>query len=176
MSGDLPQIGINNLFVYPNSMDSILFIATDAGVYFTDNSGINWVRVGGNMPLIPVFDIDVDMVNNKLIAGTFARSIQSFPIDSIVSSNVITSNQINNDPLQAVTVYPNPSKDYLYIGNLSEKTEIIIYNVIGEVVKQKITDQNNKKINISDLKQGSYFIKINTAFNSKTFKIIKHEN
>ena len=57
--------------------------ATDAGVYATVNAGVNWERLG-NMPWIPVYDLVVDTVERRLVAGTFSRSIQSFPLDSIL--------------------------------------------------------------------------------------------
>ena len=59
-------------------------VASDAGVFATVNSGENWERLG-TMPWIPVFDLEVDHEMNRLVAGTFARSIQSFPSDSILA-------------------------------------------------------------------------------------------
>ena len=37
------------------------------------------------MPWIPVFDLEVDNDMGRLVAGTFARSIQTFPVDSILA-------------------------------------------------------------------------------------------
>ena len=54
------------------------------GVFATVNHGTNWERLG-SMPWIPVFDLAVDTEMNRLVAGTFARSIQSFPTDSILA-------------------------------------------------------------------------------------------
>jgi hypothetical protein len=64
--------------------EEVWVVASDAGVYATVNSGTNWERLG-EMPWIPVYDLVVDPVENRLVAGTFARSIQSFPTDSILA-------------------------------------------------------------------------------------------
>ena len=59
-------------------------MGSDAGVFATVNSGVNWERLG-SMPWIPVYDLVVDTDQNRLVAGTFARSVQSFPTDSILA-------------------------------------------------------------------------------------------
>lgn len=91
ISGDLPQLPVNDLFVLPGHADSVLFAGTDAGVYFSLNSGGNWARLGANQPFIPVFDLEHNIGKNELVAATFARGIWSFPLDStFVQQNQVT--------------------------------------------------------------------------------------
>lgn len=82
ISGDLPQLPVNDLLILPGHADTVLFAATDAGVYFTRNSGANWARLGANMPFIPVFDLEQNIARNELVAATYARGIWTIPIDS----------------------------------------------------------------------------------------------
>lgn len=85
IDGDLPDLAINEAEIsYAN--DSIIFVATDGGVYYTINQGAHWMRLGNNMPVMPVYDIEIDQLNSKLVAGTFARSMMSIGIDSILNS------------------------------------------------------------------------------------------
>ena len=42
ISNDLPNLPINDVYILPGQADSVLFVATDAGVYATLNSGENW--------------------------------------------------------------------------------------------------------------------------------------
>jgi len=83
ISGDLPDLAINHIEVMPNNNGNVIFVATDGGVYATLNSGQNWDRLGGNMPFIITYDLAINLAKNELVAGTFGRSIQSFPLDSI---------------------------------------------------------------------------------------------
>ncbi|MEO0580596.1 MAG: PKD domain-containing protein [Bacteroidota bacterium] len=85
ISGDLPQQAVNDIYIYPGS-DELIFVATDGGVYGTANGGDNWHRIGNNMPSIPVYDLEIDLVAKQLIAGTFARSIMTFPLDSLTQN------------------------------------------------------------------------------------------
>ncbi|MEM8906413.1 MAG: T9SS type A sorting domain-containing protein [Bacteroidota bacterium] len=81
--GNLPQLAINDLYVLPNHAGNVLFVATDGGVYATTNAGVEWTRMGSNFPVVPVYDLAFNWENNLLIAATFARSILTFPLDSI---------------------------------------------------------------------------------------------
>ena len=88
ISGNLPQVPVNQLFIAPGSLDSILVAATDAGVYATRNSGQNWFRLGSNLPSVPVFDFAHNIARKELVAGTFGRGIWTFPIDSIKAQQI----------------------------------------------------------------------------------------
>ena len=79
-TGDLPDHPAND---WRALNDSTWVIATDFGVYHTESWGAHWERVG-DMPFIPVFELDVDTAGGALVAATFARSIQTFPLDSLV--------------------------------------------------------------------------------------------
>jgi len=91
ISSDLPQVPVNDLLVLPGYSDQVLFAATDVGVYFTTTGGVSWSRLGGNMPYIPVFDLERNPVRKELVAATFARGIWTFPFDSVfVQQNPVT--------------------------------------------------------------------------------------
>ncbi len=87
IAGNLPNLAINDIEVIPNRGDSTLFVATDGGVYLTLNQGGSWQRVGSNMPFIPVFDLAYNTIMREVVAATFARSIYTFPLDSISVDN-----------------------------------------------------------------------------------------
>jgi photosystem II stability/assembly factor-like uncharacterized protein len=89
--GDLPYISINDLVVIPEQKDSILFVATDAGVYGSLNAGKNWYKLGANLPLIAVYDLEYVPEKKELIAGTFGRSIHTYNIKSILEKEYTLS-------------------------------------------------------------------------------------
>lgn len=86
IAGNMPNLGINDIIALPSTSDSTLFLGTDAGVYFSLDRGAIWEPLGTQMPSVPVYDLAIDEANNRLVAGTFARSIYSFPLDSLPSS------------------------------------------------------------------------------------------
>jgi photosystem II stability/assembly factor-like uncharacterized protein len=70
----LPQAPINDVIRHP-SKPKWLFIATDVGVFRTTNLGKTWIKVGDNLPLVPVNDIDLPAGSETLYAATYGRSV-----------------------------------------------------------------------------------------------------
>ena len=98
ISGNLPPFAVNDIEL-SNLNDSLIFVATDGGVYYTMNMGVNWDRLGTNLPLFQVYDIELEPSTGKLIAGTFARSIWSIGVDSILSSFKLALAVSGNDTI-----------------------------------------------------------------------------
>jgi photosystem II stability/assembly factor-like uncharacterized protein len=169
INGDLPDFGINHIEILDNHEDSILFIACDGGVYFTTNSGDNWNRVGDNMPTILVFDIEIDYDANRLVAGTFSRSIQSLSLDSLLD----ISTGIFENQLTSFKLFPNPTVDELTIDYPSsiQNSNWEIRNINGEIVKQG--NLNSRKIDVNNLSSGLYFFMLNVNQKIEVKKWIK---
>jgi photosystem II stability/assembly factor-like uncharacterized protein len=70
----IPQAPVNDVVRHP-SKRNWLFIATDVGVFRTTNLGKTWTKVGANLPLVPVLDIDLPADGRTLYAATYGRSI-----------------------------------------------------------------------------------------------------
>jgi photosystem II stability/assembly factor-like uncharacterized protein len=70
----LPQAPINDVIRHP-SKPKWLFVATDVGVFRTTNLGKTWIKVGDNLPLVPVNDIDLPAGSDTLYAATYGRSV-----------------------------------------------------------------------------------------------------
>ena len=78
------------------------------------------------------------------------------------------------DNIDAIKVFPNPVKDYLYISNIEKGTEITLYNINGGLIRTISTNYNNKtlKINFSSLAKGVYIINMKTNKTEVQKKII----
>ena len=70
----IPQAPINDVIRHP-SKKNWLFIATDVGVFRSTNLGKTWIKVGANLPLVPINDIDLPAGSDTLYAATYGRSI-----------------------------------------------------------------------------------------------------
>ncbi|KAA3635081.1 MAG: T9SS C-terminal target domain-containing protein [Bacteroidetes bacterium] len=159
IAGDLPNLAINDVYVLPGFQDSVIFVGTDGGVFGTINSGEHWHRLGNNMPIIPIYDLEFNVARNELVAGTHARSIMSYNLDSIlVVPEVI--NQIEEIIEKELTVYPSPAKDRINLENsFSGPVHITLSDVNGKMVME-ITDWINQEIEVDHLTAGLYFIQV----------------
>lgn len=71
---------------------------------------------------------------------------------------------------QAISLYPNPSSDYIRIANATQTFSGSIVNMLGQNVKDFALD-NDHPIDVRTLSKGTYLVKLN---NSKTVKFIKN--
>ena len=70
-----------------------------------------------------------------------------------------------------VTIYPNPTDNYLFIEGNKNPISISIYNLLGAEV---ITKSNTNKIDVSELSNGVYIIKISDGVSQIDRKFIKN--
>ena len=71
----------------------------------------------------------------------------------------IGSLSVNDNNLQNVIIYPNPTNTILNIEN-AENSIIEIYDLLGRVVLFKNNIATNNQLNVSNLPIGTYLIKI----------------
>ena len=86
------------------------------------------------------------------------------------SDTTVNPNQVTPKD-NVVSIYPNPAKDYFYIGNLGslKAKQVMVFNVVGNKVLD-YTVKNNEGININRLPSGKYFVKIILSNNTQTMK------
>jgi len=163
ISGNLPQFAINSIFVLNGYGDSVIFVGTDGGVYHTLNRGQNWERTGTGMPVIQIFDLAYDDTNHILVAGTFARSLMTMELESIVKKYVPIVGGINFKKIDA-SVYPNPATDFVNIKfeETIDNANLIINDIQGRILfTERLINTNSITVNIADFKEGLYFILVN---------------
>lgn len=68
---------------------------------------------------------------------------------------------VNNQFFAEIQVYPNPAENEIFIDNLPQGTKNIkIINLFGTIVYEKNIKQNNKRIQVNNLQNGIYVLKI----------------
>ena len=74
-----------------------------------------------------------------------------------------------------ISVYPNPVQDRLYIEAETEVEDVIVYDIYGRVqnLRNTETQKLRNSIDVSKLKAGIYFVKINTEKGNIVKRIIK---
>ncbi len=173
IAGNLPNMAVNAIVVLPFKHDSIIFVATDGGIYGTEDAGTQWDRVGDNMPIYPVFDLVYDNLQRRLVAGTYARGMYSISIDSIIP-DLIDGFQCPIADIN-ILIFPNPAHNYINIeSSLHQNTKIELFNAEGKQVSVHNFNKNEKiRIDIRNMKNGIYFVKINIDNQYIIKKLIK---
>ncbi|MCQ2188987.1 MAG: T9SS type A sorting domain-containing protein [Paludibacteraceae bacterium] len=69
---------------------------------------------------------------------------------------------------QSISLYPNPASSEVFVSGIDGKQMVEIFSISGVLVK-KVSVENGSAINISDLRQGVYIMKVD----GKTVKLCK---
>lgn len=93
----------------------------------------------------------------------------SFTAEFIAKDNIMGTNNLNE-----LLIYPNPAKHQLTLDNANVLIkEIYLYNLLGEEIKRCIINQTKYNLDISELKPGVYFVKVQTSQGFIIKKLIK---
>jgi hypothetical protein len=146
----------------PNHQDSVLFVGTDGGVYGSLDAGLHWEKLGTDMPIVPVFDLEMNPATNRLIAGTFARSLMTFPLDSLFHAPIIATNAPNTQQPKLL-ISPTISNGMVNISlknaSINQKTTVTIMDLNGRILKKidySVGDISKKNLGDLELKTGVY--------------------
>lgn len=88
------------------------------------------------------------------------------------SANNLTANEFLE---QAISIYPNPVGDFIYINSLDvlEIKFLFIYDLQGRKVSNKNLVKSTEEVNISELRSGVYILEVITNKGTLTKKIVK---
>ena len=100
--------------------------------------------------------------------------------DTITISVVISSSTTNLFENRKISVYPNPANNLLYIqadGDINSRLRVSIFNELGMLLHtielENLLENENHKIDISNLNSGVYLLRLNNSESIKIHKIIK---
>lgn len=69
-------------------------------------------------------------------------------------------------------IYPNPSKDRVYLESINSIEKIEIYNIVGQKISEESIYSNSTSINMEGLHKGTYLIKVYTSEGVESRKVI----
>lgn len=175
-------------FVDPNNnADLMVKISTDGGttwdspIWQEDNSTL---VVASGVPFpwetykIHFPNIGINSYKSKAINIAFHYNGQNadlFLIDNVIVYNADSTDTtaINENTFEKnINIFPNPTNDYIHIKG-ANGTQISIYNILGEKVKEISNTSATMNISMADLSKGTYVIRITDGEKSLTRKISK---
>jgi photosystem II stability/assembly factor-like uncharacterized protein len=74
ISGNLPNVPTNTI-VYQEGSNDGLYVGTDLGVFYTDNTLSNWQPFGQGLPRLAVTELEINANAGKLRAATYGRGL-----------------------------------------------------------------------------------------------------
>jgi photosystem II stability/assembly factor-like uncharacterized protein len=83
LQGNLPDSPVNDILIYTDSgaTPNTYFVASDIGVFVTDDNGVNWMEISSGLPNTVIMHLDYSSSNKMLRAGTHGRGVYEAYID-----------------------------------------------------------------------------------------------
>ncbi|NJK84437.1 MAG: T9SS type A sorting domain-containing protein [Saprospiraceae bacterium] len=165
ISDNLPEVPINEVII-DHLHTNRLYVATDLGVWFTENWREGWQRLGKNLPLTVVTDLVIHQRSRTLVAATYGRSMYKFQLDR----PTITLPEVA-DEYTTFSVAPNPAIVGTPIEIQLEKWttgEVLIYNTNGQLVQRHLFEGKNIALPSQPWHKGVYFAQVRSQIGSQT--------
>lgn len=145
------EFGQNNS-VYAASQNGVLIKSCD--------SGVSWITesVGTSKNLI-----DIHTMENASIVYVVANDGEIF------KNSLATGIPLLKKSDHSISIYPNPTSDFISLNSTKEITRVTILNTNGEA----ILESNEVTIDVSSLSQGLYFLHVMSSATSSVIKFIK---
>ncbi|MEY4572712.1 MAG: hypothetical protein RLZ10_1960 [Bacteroidota bacterium] len=157
-------------------IDSRTVSTTDVLITSIQNSPISYISSSGE---IRVRVFSSGGTKNYIASGDW----MSFSIETSSSLQTLAARKIilqeKNQPV--FSIYPNPTSKFMsihYMLKNEDVVELTLFNLSGQLVKEIINNQKQttgdykKIIDVSELNDGIYVIKLSTSSYTKTLKII----
>lgn len=162
--------------------------SSDIFVSKFDSSGNSlWAKSAGGNSSDVANSIYKDANDNLYIAGNFGSSTVAFGNDTLLGTlpygasdffiakldNVITGTSELPVVMNNFNLYPNPVQNELFIESNFEGTQKFeIFNIVGQIIYSYVVDKK-AVVNMTNLPNGVYLIKLNTGKSTIVKKFVK---
>lgn len=154
-STGLPNLPVNCIVYENGSANGTLYVGTDVGVYYRDNTMSSWANFSTGLPNVIVNELEIMYPAGKIRAATYGRGIWESPLYSPVGVS-----EMDDCITECVVVHPNPSNGMFNVQSIDFKVEKIeVYSVYGEQVYS--TSTSTLTIDLSSFPRGIYLLMLN---------------
>lgn len=166
ISSNLPGIPVADIVVDPDH-PGYLYVATDAGVYFSNNDGTSWESLNEGIHGVPTMTLKVHNPTRTLVAGTHGLSAFRLNMDDLVTGTSISEN--TRLPFK---VYPNPFCNNLKVEGDLNNMEAVLYTLDGRRVAAV---NSSGELDTRNLPKGTYILKVQSGGKIiQTEKLVKN--
>ncbi len=138
-----------------------------------------WMRIDLDPALLPYINrwntTQIKLVYNIPDADRyfdFSNSIEDIQLDVTLQDAPLSVD--DNQEVAQIDMYPNPSNHLINFTNISKKSNVSIIDVNGKLILKTTINATSNSINISQLNNGIYFVRIETEKGILTKKLVKN--
>jgi hypothetical protein len=166
MGSNLPNTPVNCILLDTQSGNDAVYIGTDIGVFYRNNTMTTWLPYNRQLPVVIVNELKIQAQPRVLFAATFGRGVWHSQLrDNLSGATQNITNNATTLPTSQLFVSPNPSVgtldvQYLEKNNAVKSLEII--DLYGRSLIGKKNFNGNETLDLKALPTGTYFVKLQT--------------
>jgi photosystem II stability/assembly factor-like uncharacterized protein len=104
--GGIPENDFTRVIRADPACRGLLYAGTETGIYVSFDDGVNWRRMGGNLPAVPIHDLAVK--NNDLVVATHGRAFW-------ILDDLTLIHQLADAPAEAAVQLFRPRDSYRFV-------------------------------------------------------------
>ncbi len=174
MTMDLPNIPVNSVVHQEAYGNDVVYIGTDAGVYYyTEESG-KWNLYSNLLPNVIISELEIHYPTRKLYAATFGRGIW---ITDLVQGT--SGTEPEGFVSSSMSIFPNPTTGAIRLqidGIMAPEVRLEIISITGERVYEETLPAGMGSISKQlepELAPGMYFLRAWAGKQTLTGRFIK---
>lgn len=168
------------------NINSMQIINTSHDMFMRNNNGtLEFIFEGIGLPanggqgyiLLKLKTLSTLTTNDEVDAQADIYFDFNFPIITNVANTQFTN--LSNNEFESelsISIYPNPAEDSISIDSSSEIQHLRIYDIQGRMIESETYKDNalSRRLDVTTLSKGIYFLKVTTAEGEATQKLIKN--
>lgn len=157
MSMNLPNLPVNCIEIERSSTGGV-YVGTDVGVYYWDETLTEWEPFMTGLPNVIVSELEIHESANVIRAATFGRGLWESDTRNIINVGI---KEFESEDV-SVSVYPNPTSDVVNVKFRSKAVpkNLVLFDAYGRTVLQSINPNARTKfaVNVQNLASGLYYL------------------
>jgi len=170
ISAGIPNIAVKKVVLKADSNDETLFLATELGVYWKNNTMTMWQKLGLGLPNVLVKDLRINYADQELYVGTYGRSMWKI--------SIVAPSSIPFSEAEKPSIYPNPVVQNIVHIKIPETlfqhqaVTYKIYNIVGGIIGEGELEGIDNRVELRRKAKGLYLINIRAGNKSFTQKLL----
>ena len=165
ISGSIPNTPVNSVVIDAQSDNEAVYIGTDIGVFYRNNTLNDWIPYNLQLPTVIVNDLQIQPQERRLYAGTYGRGVYKSQLRDIVTVN--TPALASKEHLSSeLTVFPNPSNGTIIVefsDKITKPESFEIIDLYGRSLLKKENFAGTETLDLRSFSNGTYFVKMQTS-------------
>lgn len=174
-TANLPAVSARCL-VYENGSKEGIYVGTNTGVYYRDNTMTSWVPYSTGLPQVPVNELEIQYTAGKVRIATYGRGV--WEVDQYGSTTGISDQPSS---IFGISAFPNPTTGPVQVsvpGLAAGEYQLNVVNALGQIIYSEGVTADQLKHHWIDLganAQGIYTIRIKGMEQEGSVRILVDE-